>query len=248
MTLQQSDMVIDRNSPVPLYYQLKQQMLEKIEKGEWKPGDSVPTEQELQQSYNLSRTTVRQALAEMVMEGRLTRQRGRGTYVAQPKFQHDPLRHRGIGQYLLEQGLTPGWKVLDARHIAAPAEIAARLHLPRNARVYCLQRLRLASEEPIGYLVSYVPEALAEAIDRSALDKGGSTDYLKRLPQMGEHCIERSIEAVAAGEPEAKLLRIKRGAPMLSIERLILARDGTPIEFLRARYRGDRMKYQINCS
>lgn len=131
-------MVIDRNSPVPLYYQLKQQM-EKIEKGEWKPGDSVPTEQELQQSYNLSRTTVRQALAEMVMvmEGRLIRQRGRGTYVAQPKFQHDPLRHRGIGQYLLEQGLTPGWKVLDARYIAALAEIAASLHLSRNARVSC---------------------------------------------------------------------------------------------------------------
>ncbi|BCX02907.1 MAG: GntR family transcriptional regulator [Candidatus Roseilinea sp.] len=241
-------MVIDRNSPVPLYYQLKQQMLEKIEKGEWKPGDSVPTEQELQQSYNLSRTTVRQALAEMVMEGRLTRQRGRGTYVAQPKFQHDPLRHRTIERYLMEQGLTPGLKVLDECRIVAPAEVAARLRLPHGGRVYCLHRLRLADDEPIGYLVSYVPEALAEGIDRDALDKGGSTDYLKRLPQMNGHCVERSIEAVAAGQPEAKLLRVKRGAPMLAIERLIVARDGAPIEFLKALYRGDRMKYQITCS
>jgi len=240
-------MSIDRTSPVPLYYQLKQQMLAKIESGEWKPGDSVPTEQELQQSYHLSRTTVRQALAEMVKEGRLMRQRGRGTFVSQPKFQHDPLRHRGIGHYLLEQGLTPGWKVLDERHIVAPAEACARLGLARGAHVYCLQRLRLADDEPIGYLVSYVPANLAEGIDRSALDQGGSTDYLRNLPAMRESCVERSIEAVAAGDPEAKLLRVRRGSPLLSIQRLITARDGTPVEFLRALYRGDRMKFQVTC-
>lgn len=241
-------MVIDRSSPVPLYYQLKQQMLEKIERGEWKPGDSVPTEQELQRSYHLSRTTVRQALAEMVMEGRLVRQRGRGTYVAQPKFPHDPLRRRTIEQYLLEQGMRPGLKVLDERRMVAPAEVAARLRLSPGARAYCLRRLRLANDEPIGHLVSYVPEALAEGIDRDALEKGSSTDYLKRLPQMRQHCIERSIEAVAAGQSEVKLLGVKRGAPMLCIERLILAQDGAPIEFLRAIYRGDRMKYQLICS
>lgn len=240
-------MVIDRTSPVPLYYQLKQQILDKIERGEWKPGDLVPTEQELQDGFNLSRTTVRQALAELVMEGRLTRQRGRGTYVAQPKFQHDPLRHRGIGQYLLEQGLTPGWRVLEQRWVLAPAEVQLRLRLDEGARAYCIRRLRLADQEPIGYLVSYVPEALAAHLDRAALDQGGSTDYLKPLPEMQNSCTERSLEAVAAGDPEAKLLRVRRGAPLLSIERLILSREGKPVEYLKALYRGDRMKYQITC-
>ena len=147
-----------------------------------------------------------------------------------------------------EEHAAPGIEAVgDERRIVASAEVCAQLRLARGARVYCLQRLRLADDEPIGYLVSYVPETLAEGIDRSALDQGGSTDYLRNLPAMHESCVERSIEAVAAGEPEAKLLRIKRGLPLLSIQRLITAKDGRPIEFLRALYRGDRMKFQVTC-
>jgi len=247
MTLRQRAMFIDRASPIPLYYQLKQQLLGRIEDGEWKPGDVVPTEQELQDGHNLSRTTVRQALAELVMEGKLTRQRGRGTYVAQPKFQHDPLRHRGIGQYLTEQGLMPSWKLLDKKWLAAPSEVRAHLGLANGAKVYCIRRLRLASDEPIGYLVSYVPEAIAAQVNHAAIEQGGSTDYLKDVPQMRENRIERSLEAVAATEVAAKLLGLKRGAPMLSISRVIMAKDGTPLEYLYALYRGDRMKYQITC-
>ena len=81
---------VDRSSPLPLHYQLKQHLLEKIESGEWKPNDLIPSEQEMQTSFGLSRITVRQALSDLVYEGLLIRERGRGTFVAPPKMTHSP--------------------------------------------------------------------------------------------------------------------------------------------------------------
>lgn len=239
---------IDRTSPVPMHFQLKQILLEKISKDIWKPGDLIPAESELQATHGLSRTTVRQTLSELVYEGRLVRERGRGTFVAQPKFEHNPARHRGISQYLQEQGLVPGWKVLGQDWVRATEEVRQHLRVESGARVYCLRRLRLANQEPIGYLVAYVPEAFAAAINPEALEDGESLRYLALLPQMSHSHVERSLEAVAARKAEAKLLGIKTGTPVMLIQRRVLGEDGTPIEFLHAVYRGDRLKYQFTTS
>lgn len=239
---------IDRTSPVPMHFQLKQILLEKISGGAWKPGDLIPGESDLQATYGLSRTTVRQTLSDLVYEGRLVRERGRGTFVAQPKFEHNPARHRGISQYLKEQGLAQGWKVLSQGLTQATDEVRQHLRLEPGAQVYCLRRLRLANNEPIGYLVAYVPEALAAGINPQALEEGESLRYLASLPQMHHSRVERSLEAVAARKTEAKLLGIKAGTPVMLIQRRVLGEDGAPIEFLQALYRGDRLKYQFTTS
>ena len=83
-------MEIDRNSHLPLYIQLKQRLMEQIRLGEWKPGEKIPTEEEIQQTFDVSRTTVRQAMREIELEGKITRQPGRGTFVTQPKFMEGP--------------------------------------------------------------------------------------------------------------------------------------------------------------
>lgn len=239
---------VDRSSPLPLHYQLKQIVLDKIERGEWKPGELIPGEAELQEMYGLSRITVRQALTDLVYEGRLTRHRGRGTFVAQPKFEHNPAQHRGFNHYLTQQGLTPGWKVLKADWDKPSAEVRKQLALAPEARTYCVRRLRLANDEPIGYLMAWLPEAIATQINSDALTEGESLRYLRHLPAMHHSRAERSLEAVAAGAVEAKLLRIRKGVPIMKIERLIRAQDGAPIEYLIALYRGDRLKYQFETS
>jgi GntR family transcriptional regulator len=236
---------LDRSSPLPLHYQLKQILLEKIEQGEWKPGDLIPGEAELQTTYGLSRITVRQALTDLVYEGRLTRQRGRGTFVAPPKFEHNPARHRGINYYLTQQGLTPGWRVLETGWARPSAQVRRQLALPPEARAYCIRRLRLANDQPVGYLVAWLPEAIAEQINHEALTEGESLRYLRHLPQMHRSSAERSLEAVAAGAVEAKLLGLPKNAPLMRIERLVRAADGAPLEYLVALYRGDRLKYQF---
>jgi len=236
---------IDRSSPIPMHYQLRQLLLAQIEAGAWKPGDLIPSEQELQETYGLSRTTVRQTLSELVFEGKLTRHRGKGTFVASGKFAHNPRNHQGLTYKLEEQGVKPGWQVLDERTVTAPAQVRAALNLPLRAHVTRIRRLRLADAEPIGHHTAYVPEAVAKHINRAALNEGESLRYLSHLPQLSESHASRTIEAVAADETDAKLLNVECESPILQIERVVFAADGAPLEYLQARYRGDRFKYQI---
>lgn len=236
---------VDRNSPLPLHYQLKQHLLEKIETGEWKPNDLIPSEQELQDTFGLSRITVRQALSDLVYEGLLIRERGRGTFVAPPKMTHSPDEHRGLTEFMLEQGIKPGWQVIEKGFVEANKEVAANLKLPHKTRVYRVRRLRLAEEQAIGHHTAYLPESVSSQINEAGLLEGGSLNYISHIPQMATSHATRSIEAIAASDLDVKLLHMSLGSPVLMIQRVVLSVSGEPLEFLQARYRGDRFKYQI---
>lgn len=237
---------IDRSSPIPLYYQLKQIILGQIESGEWQPGDLISGEQELQDKYGLSRTTVRQTLAELVNEGRLHRQRGRGTFVTQPKFAHDPQLRPGAEGYIQSEGLTPGWQVLSTSWVDEPPEgVRDRLQIADDVNVFRIHRLRLANDKPIGYHFAYIPEPFVAKLNLEKLNEGGSLRYLRDLPQMQNSVAQRTIEATLANGPEVEMLNASPGEAILTIERIILAEDGTPIELLWAAYLGDRFKYQV---
>ena len=121
----------------------------------------------------------------------------------------------------------------------------AALQLEAGQRAYRIRRLRLADDQPIGVLTSWLPEAVARAIDTAALNQGESLHYLRNLPQMLKTRATRAIEAVPAREEEARLLLSRKGSPMLMIERTVIGADGAPVEFMRAVYRGDRLKYQV---
>lgn len=237
---------IDRSSPIPLYYQLKQILLQKIEAQEWSTGDLIPSEQELQDRYGLSRTTVRQTLADLVNEGRLNRHRGRGTFVAAPRMTHDPVRRLGVSEYLAQQGIEPGWLVIEAGWADDPPQgVKERLQIADDGRVYRIHRHRTANGDPIGYHYAYLPAAIVPYVNEAALVEGGSLRYLRHAPQMENSTAYRIIEAALADEAEVSQLGAQPGDPILMIERIITAVDGTPIELLWAAYLGDRFKYQI---
>jgi GntR family transcriptional regulator len=242
---------IERNSPMPLYYQLKMLLAERIDNDDWQPGDMLPTEEQLGEQYGLSRTTVRQALRELELEGRISRYRGLGTFVSKPKISHSPDPRFSLTDFLLEQGMQPSWRVLSAEWISAPADIAERLSLEAGSEVFRLRRLRLASEEPIGYHVAHAVHEFAAEI--AALDsteqgrfvQGGSLDYLRQTGRLADSYANRIIEAIPASKETANLLNIDRGSPILSIRRRVFTPTGVPIEDLRAVYRGDRLQYHV---
>ncbi|HSG17289.1 MAG TPA: GntR family transcriptional regulator [Anaerolineae bacterium] len=236
---------IERESPVPLYYQLKQLLAERIAKGEWQPGDMLPTEEQLQDQYGLSRTTVRQALKELEVEGLISRHRGRGTFVSRPKISHSPDPRFNLTAYLIEQGMQPGWRVISAGWVQATAEVAERLAVDSGVRLYRLRRLRLSSDEPIGYHIAHVIPALGRAVDENHLDQGGSLDYLRATGQLDQSLANRTIEAVLASEEVAKHLDILKGSPILKIRRRVFNAAGVPVEDMRAMYRGDRFQYRV---
>ena len=236
---------IDRSSPLPLYSQLKAILLQRIER-EWEPGELIPGESALEETYGLSRITVRQALSELVNEGYLHRQRGRGTFVTRTKFTHDPAQRLALTDTMRQQGVTPGWRVLDSGYCEATEETAERLGVEAGSSIFILKRLRLADEEAIGYHIAIVPGAQAAHINKDALDKDGSLYYLRNAPGMAGSKAHRTLEAKGASEGVAKLLGLEPHAPVLHIERVTVAKEGVPIELLSATYRGDRFKYTIS--
>lgn len=237
---------VDRASPLPLYHQLYQILLAKIEKGEWKPGATTPTENDLREQYDLSRTTVRQSLQQLVLDGYLTRRQGQGTFVTQPKMRHGPQRPFGISGYLRAHGLQPGWRLLGMEHVKPPSKVAAALGVSKNKEVLCVRRLRLAADEAIGLHTMYVPLPLADRIKPEFMTQGDSSLYY--LESLGVTLSEshRILEAVPARADEARLLNVKVGSPLLMIRRTTTGADGKPVEFLRSVYRGDRFEYYVH--
>jgi GntR family transcriptional regulator len=231
---------IDRSSPVPLYFQLKQLLMGKIQGGDWTPGTLIPSELELQETYSLSRTTVRQTLSELVNEGYLTRQRGRGTFITQPKIAYDPSRGIQINEYMDEYGVEMGWRVLEQGWVNAAQHVADALNVRAGTRVFCLQRLRLAGQEVIGYHLAYTPERIAARINSTHVATGDSLHYLNGV--IKEVRIERTLEATLAHDRDRKLLSVERNSPILQMDGVVMDNDGAVLEYLYARFRGDRFR------
>jgi GntR family transcriptional regulator len=239
-------MSLDPKSPIPLYYQLRQILIERINSGTWNIGDMMPTEQQLQEEFEVSRTTVRQALQELELEGKIIRYRGRGTFVAKPKVSHSPEHYPTLTDQLLDQGIIPGWQVLSSDWLVPPPDIAQELDIDTATQAFCLRRLRLENTEPIGYHLAYVSPSYADAINAEFFAEGGSLRYLQH-DKLLEHCTaNRIIEAVPAPKEEADFLGVEKGAPMLLIRRAVLNPEGYPVEVFRGMYRGDRFEYHIN--
>src|SRR5579863_2783658 len=141
------------DAPEPKYYAVKRHLLESI--GSLEPGSAVPTERELANDMQTSRTTVRQALGELVVEGRLVRRQGSGTYVAEPKITW-PLYLASFTEQVEASGFTPSGLVLGTQRVAASVEFAGRLGIALRAPVYKIDRLRLADAWPIAVETSWL--------------------------------------------------------------------------------------------
>jgi GntR family transcriptional regulator len=237
---------LDRNSPVPLYYQVKQNLLEKLDDGTWKPGDLVPSEQELQESYGVSRITVRQALTELTHEGRFTRHRGQGTFVANKPLVHNPLNRISISELMNQQGITPEWQIRQRDFVTPLPNIQEQLGVRSNSKVYFVDFLLYADKEPIGRHITYLPRSVADAGNVASLSDLELGAFFRALPNRTGVQLNRIVQALPAGSDEAKLLKIRTGYPILSIEVTYSDADGKPLEHLRANYRGDRFQFQLD--
>lgn len=204
-------------------------------------GAALPTERELCELYGVSRPTVRRALQRLETDGRIVRHRGRGTFAAQPKIDL-ALALTSLSEDMLAHGVNPGAKLIEVSRLEADPEIAAQLGLADGAEVLRVERLRLADGEPVAIEILFVSTARFDGIS-AALGLGKSfyrllhTDYGVELASA-----EETIEAVAAGPREVKLLGVPPGAPVLLLARRTVDTSGRPTEYVRSVYRADRFR------
>lgn len=222
----------------PKYYTVKRHLLDFI--GELEAGAPVPTERELAARLETSRTTVRQALSELVVEGRLVRRQGSGTYVAEPKITW-PLYLASFTEQVEASGFVPSAQVLATTRVPASAELAGQLGLPARAPVYRLERLRLADAWPIAVETSWLPAERFPGLTRQIRQHASLHAILASVYDTRLRTGEESIATAPATPREAGPLKVDVGTPMLVVSRQNFDSSGAPIELGRTWFRGDRV-------
>ena len=236
------DFALDRGSPVPLYYQLAQQLEEAIEHGVLAPGNLLGNEIDRSVRLGLSRPTVRQAIQSLVDKGLLVRRRGVGTQVVHSQVKR-PLELSSLYDDLESAGQGPTTQVLRNERVPASADVAAALGLAEGAEVVVLERLRCTHGQPVAFLCNYLPSALLE-LDTERLESTGLYRMM-RSAGITLHSARQSVGARSATAEEAALLDEKEGAALLTMQRTAYADTGRPVEYGTHVYRGSRYAFDF---
>ena len=223
--------MIRKNSPIPIYYQLIEQIQEKIEKGLLKPGDAIPSEREYSEKYQISRMTVRQALTHLVNNGYLHRLQGKGTFVAEQKIQQPLQGLTSFTEDMTARGMKPDSQIIQFEMIPSTAQIAKHLSINEYAPVYEIKRVRLADEVPMALETTYISANLVKGLTEEIVNHSLYA-YMENKLNLEIDYGSQMIEASIADKLEAQYLNIQAGAPILLIQRNTFLQNGTPVELV----------------
>lgn len=233
---------VDRTSPVPLYFQLSQQLEAAIEHGALTPGSLLGNEIELAARLGLSRPTVRQAIQSLVDKGLLVRRRGVGTQVVHSQVKR-PLELSSLYDDLESAGQRPATQVVVNAVEPASTEVAAALGVPEGSEVHRVERLRLAHGEPMAYLCNFLPPELLE-LDSGRMEATGLY-RLMRGAGITLHSARQSVGARAASADEGERLGEPAGTPVLTMQRTTFDDTGRAVEFGSHIYRASRYSFEF---
>ena len=238
--------VIERSSPLPYYAQLAAILRDGIDGGRWRPGDALPSEPELCHRYGLSRTAVRQALGELVVEGLVRREKGRGTFVRHPAVANLVVQElRGFLDEIESAGRRVDTLVLRQEVVPVPPAVATALGVARRGDVLAIDRIRSVGGEPVVAVRTHLPvPRFADLVDAD-LQRHGLYRTLAARHGVDPVVGHRRVQAVAADHEQASLLGLQPGAPVLEVTGVGVDATGDPFEHFVAWYRGDRTALDI---
>lgn len=238
--------MVDSESILPLYYQIVEEIRDRIARGEWKSGDLIPSETQLCQQCRVSRGTVRQAVSQLVHEGLLHKKQGKGTFVAKAKINQTVNQFYSFVEDMISRDLEPSIKII--RKISAVAHEGTRhiLRLEKGKRVYVIRRLCLASGDPVMLETSHLVEEMFPGINNENFVSPPASlyDYLIDRYGLVVTRARESFEATRIGKYEARLLSVRVGSPALLVKRICFSYDRA-FEFRISVIRGDRCIYSI---
>lgn len=238
-------MVEFKDHSIPLYYQVENILREKINSGEYKPGDLFPTEDELMRYYGVSRVTVRQALSGLQKDRLISRKRGKGSFVRELQKHLEPMKLTGMIEDIIDMGIKTKTKIIDFAYVDANHRVAKNLKLDEGSKVLRIERVRLIKTRPISYNIVYVPGDLGEKINPKDLIIHPLLNILEKECEVKLARGMQVIEATLADTRIAPLLGVMTGAPLLRIERTVFDVNERPVEYIIILYRSDRYCYSV---
>ncbi|MBR5642462.1 MAG: GntR family transcriptional regulator [Firmicutes bacterium] len=247
------DYSIEKNSAIPLYFQLKQIILSEIKNGSLKSNDRLPIEKDFCDMYDLSRTTVRQAFTELVSEGHLYKEKNRGVFVATPRAKIDSIYSTHYyNEEAKASGFTPSYKITEMQIVPAPADVAKSLQIKAGEDVIHIEKLCYANDALVSISDYYFLYPLcAVVMDQDTYRKHSAYDLLNENAETRISHIEKTLCAYSANEDEAMAFHIPIGAPMILADDIgYSVVSGLPISFEHVRLVGSRTyitwEFQMN--
>ncbi|KRK92058.1 transcriptional regulator [Levilactobacillus koreensis JCM 16448] len=228
----------------PIYIQIHNDIKRAIEAGKWAVGDRIPSERELSRDFDVSRMTLRQAIQTLVDEGILERQVGSGTYVANQKVQEKMSGVTSFTELMLNQGKVPTSKTISYHVMSPSLSEAEKLKLKEDDQVLRMERIRYGDDVPICFEVATVPESLVDGLSKKEVTSSlyrALEDKKKLTPGKAQ----QTVSAMSASERIAEYLNIKRGDAILRLRQVTALQDGTPFEYVRTQYVGERFEFYL---
>jgi GntR family transcriptional regulator len=232
------------NEKLPLYAQLKEQIIAAIARGDLAQGDQIPSQRVLSEMYRMSHMTVRRAISELLHEGVIYAIPGKGLYVTEPKQDAEPPL-RGFTEDMSQRGMVASSQVLAAEVVGASTVLSSALGVPIGTPLIYLRRLRLADGLPMAVQGSYLPQALCPGLLEHDLGRSSLFELLRNVYHLRLADGTTVVEAALADAEHAKLLGLRVPAPLLVVEQLNYLDSGQAIEFVRTAYRADRYRLRL---
>ncbi|MGD1991743.1 MAG: GntR family transcriptional regulator [Anaerolineae bacterium] len=233
-------MKLEQEGPEPLYQQIRRILTGWIEDGKLKAHDRIPSERELCERFNVSRMTVRQALAKLKEDDLIYTQQGKGAFVSE---RNSPFRLSFVLTGYSEESSPRAWplasRFLDSRVIAASPELADAMHIAPGDEVVRVERLRVLRDTPIARQTVHVPHRFCPGLADQEFKAEGVLDTIWREYQLRPFHARQSVTASLTSAQDMQLLQLSAPLPMLILERTSFLANGTPIELSNSAYRAD---------
>jgi GntR family transcriptional regulator len=214
----------------PLPVSLEDDLLALVHSGRFAVGSQLPAEPELAKALGVSRPTLREVIRLLEREGTLTRRRGRGTFVTgRPRLRNTLDRNFGVTQLLAILGLRPGTRWIGTRHRVATSLECERLQLSPGARLWAVERVRTADGRPVIFSIDLVPDAILPGPLAAPLEPPSIYEYLERRGGVIIHHGVARITPVLADARLARLLRVRRGSPLLFLDQVDFTDEERPV-------------------
>jgi len=240
--------MLDKLGKVPLYFQLKKIFLDRIKKKIYKINEAIPSELEIQKQFDVSRITVRRAIAELEREGYLNRKPGKGTFIAKYRNEKVTQELNDISSWtetLKGIGVKPGILKKEIIQIIPPKEVAIALNLGPNEKVIKIKRWRTGNDIPFCIMTNYILSYLVPNIDKIEWKCESLYKILEEKYNIKFGMARETVEARAATKEESEFFNINLGSPVLVITRKTCNANGTPFEIVKSSNHADLYKYVV---
>jgi GntR family transcriptional regulator len=237
------EITIDKNSVIPIYYQLFKLLEEQIRRGDLKPEESLPPENEIASRYGISRMTVRRAISELVSAGMVYAQQGRGTFVATPKLDNIIFEINDFNDEIKKRGLSYKTTLLEAKIVKADDKLRNTFQVnEEHARFLFFRTVLSAENERLSYEVKYTIYSKSKPILETELKDPSLPSLIAAHTEYVPVSSKKVLQVTACNNEEALILGIAPQSPVFLIEQTIFDTELRPIGWSKAIYRGDRYK------